>query len=73
MEYNQQAACHKMYRSEQQSSFLNLALSLLLEFIQISYTLSAYTTNFFHHMYVHVDIKKILNKNKNTFEKVVDM
>ena len=28
------------------------------------------TTNFFHPMYVHVDIKKILNKNKNIFEKM---
>ena len=28
------------------------------------------TTNFFHPMYVHVDIKDILNKNKNIFEKM---
>ena len=28
------------------------------------------TTNFFYHMYLHVDIKKILNKNKNIFEKM---
>ena len=57
-----------MYSSEQQSSFLNLAISLLLEFIQISCTLSAY--NQLDPMYVHVDIKKIINKNKNISKKM---
>ena len=28
------------------------------------------TTNFFHPMYVHVDITKIINKNKNISEKM---
>ena len=69
MEYNQQAVCYKMYRSEQQSSFLNLAISipLLLKFMQLFCTLSAYN-QIFHHMYVHVDIKK--DKNKNIFKKM---
>ena len=56
-------------QDEQQSSFLNLAISLM-EFMQTSCTLSAYK-QLFYQMYVHVDIqKKILNKNKNIFEKM---
>ena len=54
-----------MYSSEQKSSFLNLAISLLLE---ISCTLSAYNQLFSPHVCACGHKKYILNKNKNIFE-----
>ena len=59
-----------MYSSEQQSSFLNLAISLLLEFVQISCTLSAYNQLFSPHVCACRYKKNIINKNKNIFEKM---
>ena len=55
-------------QDEQQSSFLNLAISLL-EFIKTC-TLSAYNQLFLRNVCACGYTKEILNKNKNIFEKM---